>query len=241
MKIEFIGTGSVMATRLSASTLIDENLLIDVGSGIADKIKQLGYEITKIENCLITHLHGDHFADIPFFMVNRIGGKKPLCIYGPEGLENKIKQLYDILVFPFDFETAKEKAKVSFIEFDKMEHKEIEEETYVTAFEVEHGNCKPAYGYVIERKNKKIGFSGDTCLCESVSRIVQQSDMTILDACVIEANKAHMGLNNITEITAKYPNKKFATTHMHEETRKEAKQKNIKNLIIPEDGDVLEG
>ena len=123
MKIEFLGTGSVRAPQLSSSILIDEDLLIDVGNGIVNRMKQTGHKIVDIENCLITHLHGDHFADIPFLIVDRIGGKNPMRIYGPKGLEERMRKLFDLLVFPMDFETAKEKAKVQFIEFDKWKKK----------------------------------------------------------------------------------------------------------------------
>lgn len=242
MKIEFVGTGSVRAPQLSACTLIDGNLLIDVGNGIVKKIKQMGYSMADIENCLITHLHGDHFADIPFLLIDRGGEntQNPLNIYGPQGLESKIKELYDILVFPIDFETAKEKAKVKFVEFKKLEHKSIDGKNFVTSFEVEHGNCKPAYGYIVERDNYKIGFSGDSAYCESVSQIVEQSDIAILDMCFIEAKKVHMGVEEVVKIAKSYPNKKFATTHMQEDARKEAKGKKIGNLIVPNDGEVIE-
>ncbi len=240
MKIEFLGTGSVRAPQLSSSILIDEDLLIDVGNGIVNRMKQTGHKIVDIENCLITHLHGDHFADIPFLIVDRIGGKNPMRIYGPKGLEERMRKLFDLLVFPMDFETAKEKAKVQFIEFDKMEKENIGKETYVSAFEVEHEDCKPAYGYIVERRNHKIGFSGDSSYCEAVSKIVGQSEIAILDMCFIESKKGHMGIEDITNFAMTYPNKKIATTHMQEETREEATKKGIKNLIVPEDGHIIE-
>lgn len=241
MKIEFIGTGSVRASELSACTLIDGNLLIDVGNGIVKRMKQMGHQMTDIENCLITHLHGDHFADIPFLIIDRAGEniENTMHIYGPKGLEDRMKALFDILVFPMDFETAKKKANVNFVEFEKMRHESIGKETYVTTFEVNHGNCTPAYGYVIERENCKIGFSGDSAYCESISKIMEQSDMAVLDMCSIESKKGHMGIEDIIKIATTYPNKKIATTHMQEEVREKAKEKRIKNLIIPDDGDIV--
>lgn len=241
MKIELIGTGSVSAPQLSPSTLIDDKILIDAGNGIVKKLKQLGHSILDIESCIITHLHADHFADLPFLIIEkgRKSTEKSMCIYGPKGTEQKIKDLYDVLVFPFEFDIAKEKANVKFIEFDKMVNEKIGEETYITSFEVEHGNCKPAYGYVIQKDNFKIGFSGDSSYCESISKIVEQSDISILDMCFIEAKKGHMGLEDIIKITEKYPNKKIVTTHMTEEVRELTKDKKIQNLIIPDDGEII--
>lgn len=61
MEINIIGSGSIGATDMSASTLIDKKILIDVPNGIVKHIKKLGYNTGEIESILITHLHGDHF------------------------------------------------------------------------------------------------------------------------------------------------------------------------------------
>lgn len=241
MKIELIGTGSESAPQLSSSTLIDERILVDAGNGIVKKLKQLGHSILDIESHIVTHLHGDHFADLPFLIVEKGRGNtgETMYIYGPKGTEQKIKDLYNILVFPFEFDVAKERANVKFIEFDKMINEKIGEKTYITSFDVEHGNCKPAYGYVIQKDSFKIGFSGDRSYCESIPKIVEQSDIAILDMCFIKAQKGHMGLEDIIKITEEYPNKKIVTTHMSEDVRKLAKDKKIQNLIIPDDGEII--
>lgn len=241
MKIEFVGTGSIGATQSSSSTLIDNKLLIDMGNGIIKKLKQTGHQIKDIENCLITHLHGDHFGDIPFLMLDRFFYKieTPIHIYGPKGMEKTVKELFDIL-FPGDYETVQEIAKIDFIEFEEMKNVNIGDETYITSYEVQHGKLQPAYGYIAEKDNQKIGFSGDSCYCEAIDTIVKQSDFSILDMSWMESKKAHMGLEDILKITQTYPDKRIATTHMQDYTREQAKKQNIKNLIIPDDGEIIE-
>lgn len=241
MKIEFIGTGSIGAMQSSACTLIDDKLLVDIPNGIIKKLKQTGHEIAKIENCIITHLHGDHFADIPFLIFDRVyyNVQTPINIYGPKGIEKRVKDLFEIL-FPGDYDKVQEKGKVQFVEFEKMEHKYIESGHYITSFEVEHGNCKPAYGYIVEKDNKKVGFSGDSAYCESIVTIIEQADISVLDMSFMEGRVAHMGLQDILKIMEKYPNKRIATTHMQDYVRQQAKEKNIENLIIPDDGDCIE-
>lgn len=241
MKIEFIGTGSIGAVQSSASVLIDDKLLIDMGNGIINKLKQTGHQITDIENYLITHLHGDHFADIPFLMLDKFFHKtqNSISIYGPKGMQQRVKDLFDIL-FPGDYEKVQEIANINFVEFEEMKKVNIGNETYITSFEVEHGNCKPAYGYIVEREKQKLGISGDSAYCKSIEEIVEQSNFSILDMSWMESKKAHMGLEDIKRITQTYPNKKIATTHMQDYVREQAKKEKIKNLIIPEDGEILE-
>lgn len=241
MKIEFIGTGSIGAIQLSASILIDDKLLIDMGNGILKGLKQTGHQIPDIENVIITHLHGDHFGDIPYLMLDRFFYKtqSPIHIYGPKGMKERVKELFDI-IFPGDYEKVQEVAKIDLIEFEKMEHVNIGNETYITSFEVEHGNCKPAYGYIVEKENQKLGVSGDSAYCKSVQEIVEQSNFSILDMSWMESKKAHMGLEDIRKITQTYPDKKIATTHMQDYVREQAKKEKIENLIIPEDGEIIE-
>ncbi len=240
MKIEFIGTGAIGAVSLSASTLIDDKLLIDMGNGIIKKLKLTNHKLDNIENCFITHLHGDHFADIPFLMLDRFFHKteNPIHIYGPKGIEETVKQLFDIL-FPGDYERVNEIANVKFIELESKQQIEIEKKMIVNILEVEHGKCNPAYGFIIEKDNQKLGFSGDSTYCETISEIVKKSDVSILDMSAVDSNKNHMGLEDIIKITENYPNKKIATTHMQEGVRKIAKEKKIKNLIIPNDEDII--
>ena len=66
MRLKLIGTGSIGALQSSACTLINENILVDMPNGIVKRMKQLGVDVSKIKRILITHLHGDHFLDIPF-------------------------------------------------------------------------------------------------------------------------------------------------------------------------------
>lgn len=61
MKINIIGSGSIGADAMSASCLIDEHILVDVPNGIIKHLKNLNYDILKIDTIIITHLHGDHF------------------------------------------------------------------------------------------------------------------------------------------------------------------------------------
>lgn len=242
MQIKLIGTGSIGAKQSSACTLINEEILIDMPNGIVKKLKQLNCDVSKIKAVLITHLHGDHFADIPFFLFDRFFYKPETYtkIYCPKGTEEKVKVLFDIL-FPGDYEKVNSGANIEFIEFEELKEDKIIEDTYVESKVVEHGNCKPAYGFIVNKGDKRIGFSGDSRLCESIEEIIQKSDISVLDMSFAEHGlDAHMGLSDVELLCNKYQDKKVISTHMHDYTREQAKLKNIKNLIVPDDGDIIE-
>ena len=71
MEIRLVGTGSIGAVQSSASTLVNKKILIDMPNGIVKRLKQFGENVLNIDIVLITHLHGDHYFDIPFFILEK--------------------------------------------------------------------------------------------------------------------------------------------------------------------------
>lgn len=98
MKLKMIGTGAWSVKDRSSCSLIDDRILIDCGNGILKNLLAQNVDISKIDTLLITHLHGDHFLDIPFLIMQRnfISAENELNIYGPEGTENTIAKLISL-------------------------------------------------------------------------------------------------------------------------------------------------
>jgi len=240
MEIKIIGTGAIPTKNRSASTLIDNKILVDCGNGIIKTLLEQNIDINKIDTVLITHLHGDHFLDIIFLIMQRwinITNKK-LHIYGPKGIKDIVDKLFSLAYY--DIHNLKEKqnkANYEIIEFNSLKNEEVTQGYFVNSYEVIHGDIK-AYGYVL-KNNKSIGFSGDSSYCDNIDKIIKQTDVAVLDMTFIEGNKKHMGLNNL-EMLIKKHNKKIIATHMSEESKRIAIEKNLNNLIIPNDGDKFE-
>lgn len=156
----------------------------------------------------------------------------------PYGTIKKLKALFRI-GFPYDFRKV-----MNCINIEFMEHKGRNNihlgEYLIESKNVKHGKIKPSFGYIIHKDGKKIGFSGDSCYCSAIEKIVEQSDISILDMSLKdEGNKSHMGYLNIKDICNKYQNKKIVATHMHNSARKVAINNPIKNLIIPNDNEEI--
>ena len=69
MKIKMIGTGSVSAIENNSSCLVDDKILIDCGNGIFKALLKQNISINDLDTLLITHIHGDHFLDLPFLIL----------------------------------------------------------------------------------------------------------------------------------------------------------------------------
>lgn len=242
MKINMIGTGAINVKERSSCILIDDKILIDCGNGTIKTLLEKNIDISKIKVLLITHLHGDHIFDIPFLIGQRSFSHpaSEFRIIGPPKTEQTISNLFSI-AFPenSNWNILKEKAKIKFIEFYELTNKEILKDYCVNSYPVIHGKCKYAYGYTIKHNNKTIGISGDSTYCKSIDKLVNNSNISVLDMTFIDRNDEHMGINDIKMLIQKY-NKPIISTHMTNKARDYAIKENISNLIIPNDGEIIE-
>lgn len=244
MKLHLVGTGAIGVKERSACSLVDDRILIDCGNGNVKTLIQQGIDISNIDVILITHLHADHFFDLPFFILTKSFNKpqKITKIYSPKGTEKIVEELFDRFMADGtpSFQDKKKAAMVEFHEFENLENEQVLKDYFVKSFIVDHSNTKPVYGYILKNNNKSIGFSGDSTYCENINKILEDSDIAVLDMSFPERNKMHMGVDDIEIICKKYKNKNIVATHMSNPARQLAKEKAITNLLIPNDGDEFE-
>ena len=100
MKITILGTGCIWTKRACASYLINDDILMDVGSGTLKQLfkssnKLLHHEkIGRIKLILISHYHIDHYFDIVHFMWKIASDKNPefnATIICPPGEKKELK------------------------------------------------------------------------------------------------------------------------------------------------------
>ena len=98
MKVRLLGTGAIYSKYNCASELIDDKILVDVGNGVLKELRKIKYDLTKLEMIIITHLHADHYADLPALILNLGEEKnlKPIYIVGPKGLKENLTELCHI-------------------------------------------------------------------------------------------------------------------------------------------------
>lgn len=240
MKIQFIGTGSIRDISNSASTLINDHILFDVPNGNFKAMIRQNINILKIDTIIISHTHADHCFDLPFLLWYRKNyGKNteelPIKIITDTVTRKTIEELINLTYF----DSAK-KAKKEMIDFTEINNKCICNDVDIISVPMDHVGIKYANGYIIKDKNVSFGLTGDTSLCEGVGKIASKVDFLISDMTLEVGNDSHMGINNIITLLKEYPSLKIIPTHMHDETREQAKKLNIENLIILEDGAILE-
>src|SRR5437879_5107240 len=121
MKLHILGCGDAFGSggRNQSGYLIetqDRLFLLDCGPTTLLAMKRAGIAPQKLDAIILSHLHGDHFGGIPFFLIEYLYQKppdSPVTIAGPPGTEDRVRRLFDIMYgsgknrperLPIDFE-----------------------------------------------------------------------------------------------------------------------------------------
>lgn len=236
MKISVIGSGGMWTKYNSACYLIDDSIMVDFLNGACKYLYRFGIEPIMIDYILLTHFHGDHYFDIPFYILNKSKSEnKNINIFCSKEGESKIKKL-GTLAFPHSFKSACKETNIKFTFTNNFKIKNYE----VTKLPVEHGRMKPAFEYVFkDSDNNYIGFTGDTSLCQNVEIMANKCKYLFCDCMLLKGNEKHQGIDNLEYLSSKYPNCTFVVSHLEDITREKLKQLNIKNIFIPEDNETI--
>src|SRR6266702_5777126 len=143
MQLRFIGCGDALGSGGRANTCFhvtgrSVNFLIDCGASSLPALKRLEIPRDEIDLILITHFHGDHFAGLPFVLLDAQFSRRtrPLVIAGPEGIETRLAQVMEAL-----FENSsktKQKFELSVVALAPAQSRTFGTVT-VTPFPVVHG------------------------------------------------------------------------------------------------------
>lgn len=236
MKVRVVGSGSMWNRYNSASYLIDDNILVDFPNGMCKYLYKLNLNPQHINNMLITHFHGDHYFDIPFLFLLKARAKdKRINIFCSRDGKKKIKKIFK-LAFPNSIKGVYKEINLKYNFNDNFKLDDYK----VSKVVVNHGRMKPAYGYIISKDNVSVGFTGDSGLCDSVKNMVMDCNYVFCDCMFIKSTSKHMGIDSIQELIKINKNCIFVVSHMENDTRDELKKLNLKNVIVPEDGQIID-
>ena len=215
MKITILGTGCIWTKRACASYLIDDNILVDPGSGTLKQLLKssdslLHHEkIEKIKLILITHYHIDHYFDIVHFMWKLASEKNPntsCTIICPPGGEERIKALCQLGMSVPAYEMLNFNKYIKFVDASKID-KFFFNNFEIKPLQMDHGPTLD-FGYIIKEKNgKSVGFTGDTCYCKNLEYLINHTNIAFVDMAGTDISNKHFNIIDGIELMKKYKNK----------------------------------
>lgn len=198
-KVTLLGTGNPrpVMSRFGPSILVEAGkakLLFDCGRGATQRLYQLKIPFTAITGLFLTHLHSDHTVGIPDLWLTGwvMGRDTPLPVWGPKGTKSMMKHLQEAYAFDIhirrDVDTKLPGAGVILVVKDIEEGVVYDNNgVKVTAFLVDHGEIKPAFGYRIDYGGHSVTLSGDTRPSENLIRFAQGTDVLIHEVIDVSA------------------------------------------------------
>jgi len=175
IRVTLLGTGALIPSmeRFGPAILVEAGqsvLLFDCGRGAAQRLMQSGVGLNDIDAVFFSHLHSDHIVGFPDLWLTGLarGRAGPLVVFGPEGTEAMAHHLEQ--AFSADIAARSGPAQGSIDAHDITENVVYQtEEVIVTAFVVDHGAIKPAYGYRVDYQGRRsVVLSGDTGYSENL-------------------------------------------------------------------------
>jgi ribonuclease BN (tRNA processing enzyme) len=220
VRLRFLGSGDNFGSggRFQACIHVDTGafrFLIDCGASSLIPMKRAGISSATIDCILISHLHGDHFGGIPFFIIDAqlISRREaPLLIAGPPGLKRRVSEAME--VFYPGSTSVERKFAIDYVELPEGEPTPL---GYLTVLPVRvvHGSGAPAYAYRIGCAGKTVAYSGDTEWTDALRTVADGADLFICESYFFDkAMKNHLSYRTLMAHRAELGCKRLILTHL---------------------------
>jgi ribonuclease BN (tRNA processing enzyme) len=173
VKLRVLGcSGGIGGRHLrTTSFLVDNDVLIDAGTGVGDLTLA---ELSQIDYIFVTHSHLDHVTSIPF-LVDTVGGmrQKPITVYAARGTMEIMKNhLFNWAIWP-DF-TEIPTPEAPFLRYEEIELGKTVTlgKRSITPIPARH--TVPAVGYHLDSGGASLVFTGDTGPNDALWRVVNR-------------------------------------------------------------------
>lgn len=172
MRIKVLGcSGGIGGALRTTSMLVDDDILIDAGTGVGDLSLE---QLAKIDRIFITHAHLDHIAYIPF-LVDTVCWmrQQPLTVHASAATLRVLKDhIFNWKVWP-DFSQIPNGTNPFMVYREVVEGVGLTLGGRVfTAIPANH--VVPAVGYLVDNGRASFLFSGDTTVNDALWKIANR-------------------------------------------------------------------
>ncbi len=224
IRVTFLGTGDAFGhgARLQPCTMVQtasRRFLVDCGTTVLIAMNRLHIDPNSIDMIVLTHLHGDHFGGLPFFILDaQLHSKResPLTIAGPRGTSARLTGAMEIF-FPGSSKITR-KFPIHVVELTPQQCW-IYNEISVHPFEARHPSGDPALALRLEiGGTTTIAFTGDTEWCEALSQALLNVDLLIAEAYFYEKQiKYHLNYRTLKNHLQQLQAQRVFLTHMSQD------------------------
>jgi len=246
MKLTIVGSGDAFGSGGRLQTcfhvaLPGDEVLVDCGATAIIGMQRLGLDPDRVSTIFISHLHGDHFAGLVWWLLHAhyvTQRSAPLTITGPAGIAARFAAAAEAL-FPGSPKIER-RFEMRFLEYAERTPLRVGGVT-VTPYEVRHPSGAPPYALRLESGGKTLSFSGDTEWVESLVAAADGADLFISECFSFEEQVGyHMTWRKIEQNLDRLGARRVLLTHMNSEMLAKRAHVTDPRVLIAEDGMTLD-
>jgi ribonuclease BN (tRNA processing enzyme) len=224
MRLQFLGSGDAFGSggRFNTCFHLERrehgNVLVDCGASSMVAIRKWGVDPNAVSTVLVSHLHGDHFGGLPFFLLDaQLVSRRtaPLTLAGPPGFAERLAVLSEAMFagstkverrFPLE---VRELVLHERAEFDGLA---------VTPYLMKHYSGAPSYALRIETEGRVLAYSGDTEWVDELIPAGRDADLFICEAYFFDKSmKYHIDYSTLARRLPEIAPRRTIVTHMSAE------------------------
>jgi ribonuclease BN (tRNA processing enzyme) len=246
IKLTIVGCGDAFGSggRLQTGYHVDlgpHRFLIDCGATSLIGLDKLGLDPNGISTIFLSHLHGDHYSGLVWWMMHAQHVAKradPLTIIGPPGVEDRVLQTAELM---FPGSTKIDRRYPLIFKECRAGEPLVEGPVTMTAFEVSHPSGAPSHALRFEMSGKVLSFSGDTEWVEALVQVGAGADLYIAECYAFEGpTRYHTSWKTLEANLPRITAKRIMLTHMNASMLARRHEINRPNILLAEDGLVVE-
>lgn len=222
--VTVLGAGDAFASggRFQAGYVIEADgchFLMEAGPTLLPALKRARIDPADIDFVLISHLHGDHFAGLPFLMLQYMWEsprKRILTIAGPRHLEQRTRALFRNM-YP-GMNTHPLMRKIRFLELEAGRTSRVGPARVAT---VRTPHTKPDVSLALRAtvNGRTLAFSGDSGWTEGLIEISAGADLFLCECTYFDTDHLDFHLNypTIERNRRRFSAERLVLTHIGRE------------------------
>jgi ribonuclease BN (tRNA processing enzyme) len=200
-------------------------LMVDFGATALLALRRFELDPHRLRTVLVTHLHGDHVAGLPFLIIdgmfNRLR-RAPLRLIGPPGTGERVEGLLR-LCYGSAAETDRP-FEIELTEVEPGDEVQLEGAT-VQALRAEHGSGPDQpLGYRLRGEaGRCVVFSGDTAMTDELLRAAHGADLLVAECSALDdPGSGHCSWTQWCRVLPELDTGRVILSHLPAEVRAEA-------------------
>ncbi len=202
LELTILGAGDAFAShgRFQSGYIIEGpscRILMEAGPTALCAMKRMGFRTADLDMILVSHLHGDHYGGLPFFILEYLYESprdKPLTVVGPPRLEDRTWRLFRTMFPGAKPDLPRLLKYLKFIEIGAGESRNVGP-VRIAAMRTPHMKRDLSLALRLELDGRTIAFTGDSGWTDALPPFVEGADLFLCECTYFDSEQLDFHMN----------------------------------------------